>query len=299
MRGRTALFLPILFVLIVLAQPLFFRDAVFGDQKNLLWKVTSNTATVYLLGSLHFLRKEDYPLNKPIEDAFDSSSVLAVEADLNNLDQADISKFLQDAFYPGDDTLERHVSRETYDLTKKAFEGSGFPLDLVKKQKPWFLALTVSSLGLVKLGFDPNYGVDMHFLSKAKGKKRIEELESLAYQIRLLSGFSDAEQEQFLLYALNDMESVEEEADELLQAWKMGNVKGIEYVFTKYAEEDNRSYPVYEKLIYERNRKMASRIEDYLKATETCFVVVGAGHLVGSKGIVQMLKDKGYSLQQL
>lgn len=299
MRGRAVRFLSVLFVLLILTQSLSVPNAASRDQKNFLWKVTTKTGTVYLLGSLHFFRSEDYPLDKGIEDAFERSGVLAVEADVNDITQIDISQLVESALYPDNDNLERHISRETYELTRREFEGLGFPIELVKRQRPWFLALTVSALELVKLGLDPNSGIDMHFLSKAKGRKRIVELESLDYQIRLLSGFSDSEQEQFLLYTLNDTNAVREETDALVRAWKNGDVKGLESVLAKYAGRNGLTSSVYDKLIYQRNRNMVTKIEDYLKTGETSFVVVGAGHLVGDRGIVELLKRKGYHVEQL
>lgn len=287
------------FVLLVLNQSPCASAAASQDQKNFLWKVEAKTGAVYLLGSLHFLRKEAYPLNKKIEDAFEGSDVLAVEADVNDIQQIDISRFMESALYSDDDSLEKHVSRETYALTKKEFEEVGFPLELAKREKPWFVALTLSSLELIRSGFDPTYGIDMHFLSKAKGSKRIVELESLDYQIKLLSGFSDAEQEQFLLYTLTDTKAVSEETDELLQAWKTGDVKRLESFLAKYAGEGGGTSTVYEKLIFERNRTMASKIEEFLKTGQTYFVVVGAGHLIGDKGIIELLRRKGYRVQQL
>ena len=148
------------------------QDALSQTHKDFLWKVQSNTTTVYLLGSVHFMKKEFYPLNKRIEDAFDKSAVLAVEANVDDVSKLDIQGLMEKAFYPSDDTLEKHVSAETYGRVKKAFEEFGIPAWLMDKQKPWFLALTLESLALVKLGFDPTYGIDVHFLSEASGKRR-------------------------------------------------------------------------------------------------------------------------------
>jgi hypothetical protein len=139
----------------------------------------------------------------------------------------------------------------------------------------------------------------MHFTSKASGKKKIEELESFEYQINLLSGFSDHEQEMFLLSALKDVQSFETEADRLLNAWKTGDTKRLESIAMKNISNDVRLSSVYEKLIYQRNRNMTSKIEAFLKKKETCFVIVGAGHLVGDKGIIGLLKGKGYTIEQI
>ncbi len=251
-----------------------------------------------MLGSIHLLKKEIYPLNKKIEDAFDKSNILVVEANINNIGQFDIQKLIEIAFYPENESLEKHVSRETYEIIKKEFGGLGLPLEFINKQKPWFLALTLTSMELVKLGFDPIYGIDVHFLSNASGKK-ILELESLDYQINLFSRFSDADQELFLLYTLKDLNTLSQELDKLIHAWTSGDTKSMESIITKSIKKDRRMSSIYEKLIYERNRNMASRIEEFLKTKETYFVIVGAGHLVGNKGIIEILKRKGYHVEQL
>jgi uncharacterized protein len=266
------------------------------SNKSFLWKMQSKTNTVYVLGSVHFMKQDIYPLDKKIEDAFDKSAVLAVEANVNDVGNLDIGKFMESAFYQGDDTLEKHVSRDTYDLVRKNFAGSGILLDLVDRQKPWFLALTLSSVGLVQLGFDPTLGIDMHFLSKAEGKKRIVELESVDYQINLLSGLSDSEQEAFLLGTMRELKTLGQEVNELVRAWKSGDTQTLESLLAKSGGEGMSS--INEKILYGRNRNMASKIEDYLRTKETCFVIIGAGHLVGDRGIIEILKRKGYAVEQ-
>jgi uncharacterized protein YbaP (TraB family) len=85
----------------------------------------------------------------------------------------------------------------------------------------------------------------------------------------------------------------------LVQAWTSGDTKGVESIITRSLAEDKGLSSIYEKLIYERNRSMASKIEDYLKTKESCFVVAGAGHLVGKRGIIEILKAKGFLVEQL
>ncbi len=289
--------LHIVLILFLLNLFVHVQDAVSQDKKNFLWKVQSNTATVYLLGSVHFMRKDVYPLDSKIEDAFKKSNILVVEANINDAAKTDVQRLMANAYYPDSDTLDRHVSRETYDLIKKETERLGIPIQMINKQKTWIIALTLSSLELLKLGFTPTDGIDMHFLSRAGGK-RIIELESVDYQIRLLSSFSDREQELFLLYTLKELKTIRHEMEQLLHTWKSGDTKGMELLISKGNSGDAQLAPIYEKLIYERNRRMTSHIEEFLKTRETYFVVVGAAHLIGDKGIVRALKDKGYSVEQ-
>jgi uncharacterized protein YbaP (TraB family) len=299
MRRRATRILSIFSILILLSPSVFVHESVAQVKKTFLWKIQSKTSTVYLLGSIHYLKKEMYPLDKKIENAFEKSDHLVVEANINDTEKVDTQKLTDSAFYLEDDTFEKHVSLQTYDLVKKELERLGVPLELMGKQKPWFLALTLASLEIVKLGFDPNYGIDRYFLSKAEGKKKILELESFDYQINLFSKLTEREQELLLLYMLNDIKVVEQELNKLVQAWTSGDTKGVESIITRSLEEDKGLSPIYEKLIYERNRSMASKIEDCLKTGESYFIIVGAGHLVGKRGIIEILKGKGFLVEQM
>ena len=222
-----------------------------------------------------------------------------VEADINDLSRIDLQKMLGSAFYFEGDSLEKHISPETFERVKKEYDEFGMPSLLIARQKPWFLALTLTSLKLAQLGFDPSYGIDVHFLNAASGKKKIKELESIDYQIDLLSGFSDSEQEAFLLYTLNDMNSLEKNTDALITAWKTGDTRGMESIIEKNIHNDRTAAEMYDKLLYTRNKNMVSKINEYLQTRETYFVIVGAGHLVGEKGIVELLKKRGYLVEQL
>jgi uncharacterized protein YbaP (TraB family) len=299
MKNKTSKLLVIFSVLILVSLVASSQDVFSQSQKNFLWRVGSGTNTVYLMGSLHFFRKEIYPLNKRIETAFDQANILVVEANVNDITKIDIQKLVDSALYLDLETLEKHVSTETYELIKKESGRLGLPLEMINRQKPWFLALVLESLELLKLGFDPNYGIDKYFLSKAEGKKKILELESLDYQISLLSNLSDKDQELFLLYTLRDLNILEQELGRLTQAWISGDTKSMESILTRGISEDKGLSSIFEKLIYERNKKMVSKIEDFLRTKEVYFVIVGAGHLVGDRGIIEILKGKGYLVEQL
>jgi hypothetical protein len=299
MRNNHGKLLAIYFVAISLSSSVLILDALPQSQKNFLWRIQSKTNTVYVLGSLHLSKKEIYPLNQKIESAFDQSNVLVVEANVNDIKKVDIQKLMESAFYPPHDTLEKHVSPETHEWVRKETSGLGIPIELINKQKPWFLSMTLVALETLKLGLDPNLGIDKYFLSKAEGKKKILELESLDYQINLLSNLSDKDQELFLVYTLRDLKIMEQEVNKLIQAWSSGDTKGMESILTRSASEDKSLSPIFEKLIYERNRKMVLKIEDFLGTKETYFIIVGAGHLVGNQGIIEILRGKGYIVEQL
>jgi uncharacterized protein YbaP (TraB family) len=299
MKKQTIKYVMIFSLIAILPVTDLVQDSLSQSNKSFLWKVQSKTNTVYIFGSIHYLKKEMYPLEDKIEKAFKESDVLAVEADVTNVEKLDVQKLFGGAFYPENDTLEKHLSPRTYAILKKELNELGASLEAANKYKPWFLAISLVSLEISKLGFDPNYGIDRYFLSKASETKKILELESLEYQFHLSSSLSEKDQELFLVYTLKDIKVLEKELDRLVKAWRTGDERGVESIITKTVKEDKRLVPIFEKFIYERNRNMASKIEDYLKTKETYFVVVGAGHLVGRQGIIQILKSKGFTVEQL
>jgi uncharacterized protein YbaP (TraB family) len=290
----------ITFTLLALAGSLASSESAFSyPQKSFLWKAQSSHSTVYLLGSIHFLKKDVYPLNQTIENAYESSDRLVVEANINDLGKLDLKRLADKAFYKDGDDLEKHVSPETYRLIQKESKSLDMPIDLIRMQRPWFLALSFEATELMRLGYDPQYGVDYHFLAKAQGKKEILELESLDEQLSLLSDYSDKEQEQFLLYTLNSLSSMGRQVEDMVRAWTTGDAQSLESIIADAAPPDASLAPVLEKLFDERNLKMTSKIEGYLNSKGTYFVIVGAGHLVGKRGIIELIKSKGYVVEQL
>jgi hypothetical protein len=270
-----------------------------SSPKGFLWKIRSKTGTAYIVGSIHAYKSELYPLPKKMENAFDKSDALAVEANINEINPGSMTAIINGALYEDKSILGQHISRETYEMAVQKIKELGLPLEPFQNTKPWFVALTVTSMELQKLGLAPEYGIDKYFLKKAENKKRIVELESIDYQVNLLSSFSDTEQELFLVSTLRDLDFLKREINTLLKSWNTGDTKTMESFVSKSLQDDPRMLPIYEKLVFERNKNMASKIEGYLKTNEQYFVVIDAAHLVGKDGIIEILKKKGYLVEQL
>ena len=294
---KTASFLPV-FVILLLVSSVYAKNNS-SDQKGFLWKIQSKTTTAYILGSIHAYKGELYPLPKKMEDAFDKSDTLAVEANVNEINPESMTTMINGALYQDKSTLEKHISRETYEMTTKKLQELGLPLEIFQNTKPWFIAMTLTSMELQKLGLSPEYGIDNYFLKKAENGKRVVELESIDYQVNLLNGFSDAEQELFLVSTLEDLDLLRKDINSILKAWNTGDTKAMESFVFKSLKDDPKMLPIYEKLVFTRNKNIASKIENYLKTKEKYFVVVGAAHLVGKDGIIEILKRKGYIVDQL
>ena len=198
-----------------------------GD-KVFMWKVESQQATAYLLGTIHMFRAEMYPLDVRIQNAFLRADAYVMEFNINEVEASQKDTMMTDMLYRGEDNIGNHVSRETVDLAQKKLEANGMPFKMMSRFKPWFLAATIEMTEYQKLGFDPQYGIDKYFLQKAEGNKTIIELESFDSQMELFNAMSDRDQELFLIYSLKEVDDSKKNLEVLLKAWTEGDFKAMD-----------------------------------------------------------------------
>ncbi len=253
-----------------------------------------------MLGSIHFADDSFYPLRAEIEQAFKTSEVLAVEVNINTPEA--ISNYQAiikcHGLYSGDETLKDNLSRETYAELGLYLKKIGLSLRQLEKMKPGLVVLTLAATQMRLLGLDPDKGIDLHFLRQAKAGKKIRELEIMAEQLQL---FFDIEEADLLVKdSLHSLTSAQQEMTNLISAWKRGDEKLMQqYLFDDMLNKNKAMAALYERLYYQRNRKMTKSIKLYLKQKGQYFVVVGAGHLIGDKSIVQLLQTAGYTVTRL
>lgn len=272
-----------------------------GQGTAMLWEVKHENGPSYLLGSVHLLKKEHYPLKKVIEEAYEKTGILAVEADLSGQKgMAASMKMLQKGFYTDDTTIEDHLSEKIFKQLKKKLKELKLDYASLQNQKAWMLAMTLLMYQLTELGFDPMAGIDMHFLNKAnKDKKEIIELEGADFQLDLFESFSKEEGEQFLLTTIKEADTLSGEFNKLVDSWLKGDAEVLEQLLLDETLKSGDAAKLYKKINDDRNVKMTEKIDTYLKSGKRYFVVVGAAHMVGPMGIVQLLKNKGYTVTQL
>jgi len=267
------------------------------SKKSMIYEVKSEITTIYLLGSVHFGSSDLYPLNPKIENAFKVSPYLVVEANVNsNANLGAMLELVSKGLYGPGDNIKKHLSEKSYQFLSEKLKEMQLPYGSFDSFKPWFLAMNVMALEMIKLGIKPEHGIDMYFLSKAN-KKTILELEGMEAQLKMLNSLSDSEQEAFLMGTLSDLEMLQQNMNELFKAWKEGDEKAMESFLLDFKEE-SQGGEIYKKFFTDRNKSMLTKIEGYLKRKDRFFVVVGAAHLVGEEGLVQMLRQKGYSVTQ-
>lgn len=269
------------------------------EAKSFLWEVEVKGEKSYILGSIHMLKKSSFPLKRELEIGFENCNFLVVEADISTENMGEILRItMEKAGYNDGSKLKDHISPETFNLAKKRMEDLNMSIDYFENFKPWFLSMSITSMELMKLGFDPNIGVDKYFINKAKGKT-ILELEGIPFQIGIFDDFSDKENDMFLLSSLKEADSLGENVEAMVTAWQSGDVDQLTKMVTENRSEEAELEEIFTILIDKRNLSMSEKIGKWLNEGGRYFFVVGAAHLVGEKGIISLLREKGFILKQI
>jgi uncharacterized protein YbaP (TraB family) len=266
--------------------------------RNFLWKVSTPTGALYLVGSIHLLTKDYYPLNPSLDAAFKDADVLVEEADLAEMEApATQFKLLTRGLLPANQTLDSVVSAATYGLVTKRVATLGIPLEPLRRFKPWLLAMTLIEMEWQKAGFDASLGLDRHFFDRARGDgKMVQGLETIDYQLSLFDGMTMAQQDRMLSESLQDIDEERANVFKLTDAWKAGDAAEVERIMLNDMKDD----PVmYQRLLVGRNRAWQPKLDALLARGARAFVVVGAAHLVGPDGLLAMFRAKGYTVVQL
>lgn len=267
-------------------------------RKHFLWKVEGPGASVaYLLGSLHVLTPEFYPLSADINKAFAASRTLVEELDLDELnDPAQMMSALSKAMLSDGRTLDQIVAPSTFAEVSKRAEKAGLPMMALQRMKPWLVAITLMGPTLQAAGFKAELGVDKHFFDRAKeaGLKR-QALETLSYQLDRFDQLSPRLQEDMLISSMKELDTQVGNVRELAQQWAAGDVKALEASLLVSFEG---SRELYDRLLVERNHNWVPHVETCLQQDAGCFIVVGAAHLVGPDGLPTLLLAKGYKVTQ-
>jgi uncharacterized protein YbaP (TraB family) len=261
-----------------------------------MWKVEKGAATVYLLGSIHALKADAYPLPAAIESAFESAEIAVFEVDVNEMNSAAF-ELLAAGSLDGQQTLEEIVGAETWAELGEATRKAGLEPGMLQFMKPWMAALSVAALELTAAGYLPAYGLDTHLSERAAeaGKER-QALETVDFQVSLFAGLMPEESLAFLRYTLADLETLVPLLDEIYTHWRVGDVGPVEELLGR----EYSDFPdLFEKFVTDRNHRWMDHLETLLAGERDALVVVGALHLVGDEGLVALLRERGYTVTQL
>jgi len=266
--------------------------------KNTLWQVSSGDNSIFILGSIHLMKEDSYPLGDAIDTVFQKSEVLVMELDPDSAGSSRIQAMMMlKGMLPGNQTLRDMLPEVIYKRAVVEAGNLGLPIDACQKFRPWFFAVTLSALKLQQMGFDASHGVDRYFFEKAK-KRNMEvlPLESYAFQLNLFNELPDSLEADLVLQTMDDLEIMETEMEQMVDAWKRGNVSKLEEIMTESFQE----YPaLYQAFLVKRNLAWTDKIARFLEQGNRYFLVVGAGHLIGPESVIDMLEQRGYAVRQL
>jgi uncharacterized protein YbaP (TraB family) len=274
----------------------------------LLWKVSDADSSVYLLGSFHLLMPQDYPLSSDVDVAFKDAESLTFEIAPQEMfspsfglqmGQAGLrtdGSVLDSELTPSTRSLLSHwVSTHTESLAR-----AGMTSDMLQRFKPWFVGLTISVVQMTEQGLDPKLGLDTHLATEAgKAGKPTGGLETAAQQIAFFDGMERGAQVQFLEESLTAADEGPEQARRLHAAWRAGQ---DDVLWNEMGVQMQQEYPeLYRRVNAERNKAWLPKVEQQLAAPSgnDAMLVVGALHLLGPDGLVELLKAKGYKVERI
>jgi len=281
-------------LVVLVSTPAFGQKS--GNQ--FMWKVEGpGGSSAYLLGSLHVLTADFYPLSATINKAFAESKTLVEEVDIDEMnDPMVMMAALSKAMLTDGRTLDQVIAPELFAEVKKRAEQAGMPMIAIQRMKPWLVAITLMAPTLQAAGFKPELGIDKHFFDRAKdsGMKR-QGLETMAFQLDQFDSMSPKLQEEMLRTTMEDLDKEVAGVKEMAQAWSFGNIAAME----KMTLDEMKDAPeLYQRLLVQRNQNWIPHVEACIKDSSGCFIVVGAAHLVGPDGLPTLLAKKGYKVTQ-
>jgi uncharacterized protein YbaP (TraB family) len=269
--------------------------------ESFLWEVSSLTNKVYLFGTVHAGKPTWYPLPRVVEDAFADSRVLVVEADIT--DNEAMKRSAAAMVYKPPATLQTHMPAEQYARFRRYLAKYGLVEEQVAQMKPFMAVSLLVFNEWARAGFLPDYGVDAYLIGKAKSaQKRVVEIEGVDNQIRLMDSLSNDDNVALFKGTLDALDSglTVEQINGMVDAWRGGNPTLMLETARRYNDKVLGAADFEEKFVWSRHTEMAKKIEGYLNdSKERHFVAVGALHLAGPRGLVEILKKRGYIVKQL
>jgi uncharacterized protein YbaP (TraB family) len=283
---------------VILSIALVLSVCTWAAAESSVWKAQKGKSVIYLGGTCHLLREEDYPLPPEFDQAYNASEIVVFETDIGKIQEpSSQQKILAKARYADGSSVDKHLSAKAYGELSVYCAASGIPLQAFIHLKPSMLMSMLTVMELNKLGVS-RQGVDQFFYGLAnRDKKIVEGFETVDEQIDYVLSMADGNEDDFVTYSLEEMKTLRQQFEILAKAWRKGDTGKLDELMV--AEIKTRQPKLYKKLIVDRNRNWLPVIEAYQRTPQTRFVLVGVGHLVGPDGLIEALKKKGYKVDKL
>jgi uncharacterized protein len=266
-----------------------------NDTDNtLLWEISGKqlTAPSYLFGTFHLICKDDIPFGTQLNKAIKSTDEIYMEMDMD--DPATMMGGLLLMNMRGDSTLKKLYKDEEYKKVENFFNDSlHIPIGMFQKMKPFFL---MAMLYPKMLPCKTMSGVETELMTLAKeNKKEIKGLETMAFQAAVFDSIPYTQQAKELLKTIDSLEAYKKYFDTMVRVYKSQQLNKIENLFSKseFGMQDNQDI-----LLDNRNKNWVNQLNAILKK-QSVFIAVGAGHLVGNMGLINLLRKEGYTLRPI
>jgi len=263
-----------------------------------MWQIDGASNSIYLLGSIHMLREQDHPIPSAIYAAYAESEALIMEIDMDDIDPVEDQALATELGLIQDGrALSDLMGPELYAEAESMAEVLQIPLKLLEKSEPWYAAINIEMMLLMRIGFNPMHGIEFHLSEFAKrDKKEILGLETTRQQLEFLDSLSPESQRELLIQTLSDSMQLTEDMDEMVDAWRYGDIEFLEkslLVDMQAIEELHKA------IVVNRNRNWAQKIQELLREKDDYLIIVGALHLVGKEGVPNLLSQRGHTVRQL
>jgi uncharacterized protein YbaP (TraB family) len=258
-----------------------------------LWKVADADTTIYLFGTVHALPKDKPWLDERIAHAFDASGELVTEIDVGDLGSS-AQALSSKALLPQGQSLRGLMATGDREAYEAALVSLGLPVEALDRYEPWFAAMTLSLLPLLRTGYDTKSGVELS-LSDRAGQRAHAGLETLQQQIELFDGMPQAEQLSFLGQTVQALPEASASLDAMVAEWLKGDAGKLADLLN--AELTDAA--LRDRLLTQRNANWARWIEQRMGQPGTVFVAVGAGHLAGADSVQAQLGQLGLKAQRV
>lgn len=270
---------------------------VSGFAETSVWRISKGANELYIGGTIHVLSQSDYPLPSAFDDAYKKSSKLVFETDIGvSQDPAFAQAMMQRMMLTDGQTLKDVLRPDVYAQLEKFSAERGMPMMMLDGMRPVMAVLTLTFIKLQRMGMTDT-GVDGFYYQRAKAdNKIIGKLETNAEQLDFLTNMGKGREDDFVLYSLRDLKNIESIMADLKSAWRSGDHRKLAALSL---DSMQREFPqIYQQLLIDRNQKWLPKIESMLGDPGTELVLVGALHLVGDEGVLQLLRNKGYRIEQ-
>lgn len=265
------------------------------DNNTLLWKISGKglEKPSYLFGTIHMICADDAVLSSNMKKAIRNADEVYLELDMDNF--IEMLSAIGKMKMSGDTTLQDLLTNEDYEKVKNYFENrqSLLPFSMLETLKP---ILAASMLEMNNFPCESRTAMEDVIMKEAKQHdKEISGLETINYQVSMLDSIPYRVQAQQLVNFISTSGNAEEgkDAKEMLKAYNDQDLGKLEQIILK-SDPGISSYT--EILLFNRNRTWVNKMKDLLPGKSLVFAV-GAGHLPGDQGVINLLKKEGYTVE--